>query len=99
MTAPAAENWHLQGDWFDSCKCTIPCPCTFAQSPTYGDCDGVLVWHIREGNYGDTALDGLNVVMLGYFAGNPWRVARYVRRAPAWDGDHGHGGRADHRPV
>lgn len=73
MTAPAAEKWHLHGDWFDSCKCTIPCPCTFAQPPTYGG-DGVLVWHIRDGHYGDTALDGLNVVMLGYFAGIPGRV-------------------------
>lgn len=72
MTAPAIEKWRLQGDWFDACKCTIPCPCTFAQPPTYGDCDGVLLWHIREGAYGSVALDGLNVVMLGYFAGNPW---------------------------
>src|ERR671923_1019311 len=72
MTAPAAEKWHLRGDWFDSCKCAIPCPCTFAQPPTYGDCDGVLLWHIREGNYGETNLDGLNVAMLGSFVGNIW---------------------------
>ncbi|MFF5975618.1 DUF1326 domain-containing protein [Streptomyces sp. NPDC012769] len=65
-------RWHLVGDWFDTCKCTIPCPCTFAQPPTFGDCEGVLVWHIREGTYGDVRLDGLNVVMLGSFTGNPW---------------------------
>src|SRR5262249_34037828 len=68
MTAPAAEKWHLRGDWFDACKCAIPCPCTFAQPPTYGDCDGVLLWHVRAGNYGDIALDGLNVVMIGSYA-------------------------------
>ncbi|MEU1896680.1 DUF1326 domain-containing protein [Streptomyces pristinaespiralis] len=65
-------RWHLAGDWFDVCKCAIPCPCTFAQPPTYGDCEGVLAWHIREGNFGDVRLDDLNVVMLGSFVGNPW---------------------------
>jgi len=61
-----------RGDWFDVCKCAIPCPCTFAQAPTYGDCEGVLAWYIREGNYGDVRVDGLNVVGLGSFEGNIW---------------------------
>ncbi|MFE9105576.1 DUF1326 domain-containing protein [Actinomadura geliboluensis] len=65
-------RWHVAGDWFDVCKCTIPCPCTYAQSPTYGDCDGVLAWRIREGRYGEVPLDGLNVLMLGSFVGNVW---------------------------
>ena len=34
--------WHLEGDWFDVCKCTVPCPCTFAQAPSEGDCEGIL---------------------------------------------------------
>lgn len=67
-----ATRWHLTGDWFDVCKCAIPCPCTFAQPPTYGDCEGVMVWHIREGYYGDVRLDGLNVLMLASFTGNVW---------------------------
>ncbi|GAA1383436.1 DUF1326 domain-containing protein [Kitasatospora putterlickiae] len=65
-------RWHVAGDWFDTCKCAIPCPCTFAQPPTFGDCDGIMAWHIREGTYGDVRLDGLNVLMVGYFVGNPW---------------------------
>jgi len=65
-------EWRVTGDWFDVCKCGIPCPCTFAEAPTYGDCDGVLAWHIREGRYGDVQLDGLNVVALGHFEGNLW---------------------------
>ena len=71
-TSPA---WRLVGDWFDTCKCAIPCPCTFAQPPTEGDCEGVLVWHIREGRYGDVRLDGLNFLMLGSFTGNIWAGA------------------------
>jgi hypothetical protein len=65
-------QWHVAGDWFDVCKCTIPCPCTFAQAPSEGDCEGVLAWHIGEGRYGDVPLDGLNVVALGAFEGNVW---------------------------
>ena len=45
-------SWHVVGDWFDVCKCRIPCPCTFAQAPSEGDCDGILAWHVRQGSYG-----------------------------------------------
>jgi hypothetical protein len=44
-------KWRVAGDWFDVCKCAIPCPCTFAEAPTYGDCEGILAWHIRDGEY------------------------------------------------
>jgi hypothetical protein len=64
--------WQLAGDWFDVCNCAIPCPCTFAQAPTYGECEGVLAWHIRDGNFGDVRLDGLNVLMVSSFVGNIW---------------------------
>lgn len=68
----AIPSWNLSGDWFDVCKCNIPCPCTFAQTPTYGDCDGVLVYHIKKGQYGEIPLNGLNVLALSYFKGNIW---------------------------
>ncbi|ORT59323.1 DUF1326 domain-containing protein [Streptomyces sp. CB03238] len=72
QTPKTIPRWHIKGDWFDTCKCNVPCPCTFAQTPTFGDCDGVLAWHIREGSYGDVVLDDLNVLMLGSFVGNVW---------------------------
>lgn len=65
-------RWNLSGDWFDVCKCNIPCPCTFAQSPSYGDCEGVLAYHINKGQYGEITLDGLNVLALADFRGNIW---------------------------
>jgi hypothetical protein len=69
-------QWRVEGDWFDVCKCDIPCPCEFARTPTYGDCDGILVWHVRKGVYGGVPLDDLNVVALGYFKGNLWAGAK-----------------------
>ena len=65
-------RWHITGDWFDTCNCAVPCPCTFAQPPTDDNCEGVLAWHIRHGRYGDVPLDGLSVVALGTFRGNIW---------------------------
>jgi len=69
-------QWQAEGDWFDVCKCDIPCPCEFARAPTYEECDGILVYHIRRGNYGDVPLAGLNAVALGYFNGNVWEGAK-----------------------
>lgn len=63
-------EWHVKGDWFDVCNCNIPCPCTFAQAPSYGACEGVLAWHISEGRYGDVQLAGLSLIMLETFEGN-----------------------------
>jgi hypothetical protein len=66
------SNWWMKGDWFDVCSCNIPCPCGFAQAPTNNHCDGVLAYHIREGEYGNVKLDGFNVLALGSFDGNLW---------------------------
>jgi hypothetical protein len=41
-----------------------------------------LSWHIDEGHFGETRLDGLDVVLAGFYsddeAGSPWQVALYV---------------------
>jgi hypothetical protein len=77
-TAAAASTigkipkWKVIGDWFDVCKCSIPCPCEFAQTPTYGDCEGILAYNIKKGNYGETSLDDLNVILVTSFEGNIW---------------------------
>lgn len=65
-------QWHVAGEWFDACNCTIPCPCSWAQPPTQTFCEGVLAWHVREGTYGDVPLAGLNLVIIGRFEGSLW---------------------------
>ena len=69
-------EWRLAGDWFDICSCNIPCPCEFAQPPTNNSCQGMLVWHIRQGRFGDVQLDGFNLLALGGFEGNLWAGAK-----------------------
>jgi hypothetical protein len=65
-------NWRVSGDWFDVRKCDIPCPCTFAQTTTYGDCDGIMAYHIKKVRYGEITPDDLNVLVLDSFKGNVW---------------------------
>lgn len=65
-------SWWMRGDWFDVCSCNIACPCEFAQPPTNNHCEGVLAYHVREGDYGGTPLDGLNVLAVSEFTGNIW---------------------------
>ena len=77
--ADSIPRWHLAGDWFDICSCNIPCPCEFAQPPTNNACQGLLVWHIRDGHYGELRLDGFNLLALGAFEGNIWAGETKVR--------------------
>jgi hypothetical protein len=67
-----AESWKVKGDWFDVCRCRVPCGCTFAQAPDEEECDGILAWHVNEGSYGDVDLAGLNVAAVAHFKGNVW---------------------------
>jgi hypothetical protein len=67
-----AEAWRLKGDFIDFCKCAVPCPCTFGQAPTEGDCDGIIGFRFREGNYGDVDLSGVKVAAFMHFEGNIW---------------------------
>jgi hypothetical protein len=76
MNAPVPE-WRLQGDWWDVCNCNIGCPCVFSSPPSYGFCEGVLTWLIREGHYGNVKIDsGLAVVLVIHFEGTVFEKNR-----------------------
>jgi hypothetical protein len=49
-TAANIPKWTASGDWFDVCRCNVPCPCEFAQAPTYDDCDGIMAYNIKKGS-------------------------------------------------
>jgi hypothetical protein len=63
------ESWSMQGATFGPCNCDWGCPCNFDAPPTYGHCDGIYVWAVRKGNYGDVGLDGLNFAWAGHSPG------------------------------
>ncbi|HET8995283.1 MAG TPA: DUF1326 domain-containing protein [Acetobacteraceae bacterium] len=74
-------EWKLNGTYFETCNCEAACPCVFTSPPTEGDCTALVAWHIREGSFGETRLDGLNVALAihapGTMVETKWKVAAY----------------------
>ena len=56
-------KWHIKADYVEVCNCDYGCPCNFNGFPTYGFCRALVLFSIREGNYGDTKLDGIDVIV------------------------------------
>jgi hypothetical protein len=63
----------MRGDAFEACSCNVTCPCNFASDPTLGFCEVIVAWRIQEGLYGNTRLDGLNLVQYVRMPGNLWQ--------------------------
>lgn len=55
-------NWHMKIDYVETCNCDYGCPCNFDGFPTYGFCRALVLYHIREGTYGNEKLDNLDVI-------------------------------------
>jgi|SRR3990172_5172081 len=78
-----APQWSISGDYFEACNCESICPCVLLADPSQGDCELTIAWHIENGHYGQTRLDGLNVAGVFYTPGNmvsgpKWRAALYL---------------------
>ena len=63
MTHP---TWHIHGLLFENCSCQLVCPAhiSFKQNCTNERCTGHWSFHIDEGRYKNTLLNGLNVVIV-----------------------------------
>src|ERR671923_2278399 len=61
--------YRLSGTYVAHCDCQQICPCAMDGPPTGrdGQCHGLLVFQVRDGNLDDTDLSGVNVAM-GYMA-------------------------------
>jgi hypothetical protein len=77
-----STSWKVSGTYFEACNCETVCPCIYLGAPTSGQCTAVVAWHINQGSYGETKLDGLNVVLAVYSPGpmlkSKWQVALYL---------------------
>ena len=80
--------WQITGDYFENCNCDVVCPCLFSPNPpltsqpTAGACEVAFIFHIDQGKYDATPLDGLNVALMvrtpGPMAQGNWSVALYL---------------------
>jgi hypothetical protein len=64
--------WRMSGTYVASCSCNLICPCPADGPPTSADgqCHGVGVFHIADGNLDDTDLSGVNVALVNLFPAN-----------------------------
>ncbi|HLW69907.1 MAG TPA: DUF1326 domain-containing protein [Candidatus Binataceae bacterium] len=54
--------WHISADYMESCNCDFGCPCNFSGLPSGGRCEALVGYHIRQGNYGDVNLGGVDFI-------------------------------------
>ena len=59
MTFLSSPPWRLEAEYLQSCNCDYGCPCNFNALPTYGNCEALLGYYIRKGNFGKTNLGGV----------------------------------------
>ena len=57
-----AQEWAINGSYTESCSCNPTCPCHFGSAPTLGHCQGIGLFEIEKGHYGDVKLDGVSIV-------------------------------------
>jgi hypothetical protein len=60
----AVLSWRVRGEQVASCNCAWGCPCQFEALPTYGRCESLAVFGIREGHFGETPLDGVRFAQI-----------------------------------
>lgn len=76
------SNWNIKGTYVEACDCEAVCPCIFWSPPTNGTCTAMVGWHIDQGSFDGTTLDGLNAALLAHSPGHMkdgnWKVALYV---------------------
>ncbi len=80
-------SWRIAGTYVASCSCNLICPCPTDGPPTGpdGQCRGVAVFHIAEGNLDGADLGGVNLGLVNLFpsnltAGN-WKLGIVVDEA------------------
>src|SRR6266542_2259944 len=75
-------SYKVEGDYFESCTCTVSCPCIFLAPATEEACDVLFAWHIKGGEMDKVNLDDLNVVLATHSPHNMtkdgWKVTLYL---------------------
>lgn len=76
--------WRISGTYVATCSCNLICPCPVDGPPTSadGECRGVLVFQVADGNLDDTDLSGTTFALCNHFpsnltAGN-WKLGTVV---------------------
>ena len=62
--------WRMKGQYLKNCSCKAFCTCDADGDPSPNDfCEGVIAWHVDEGNFDQIDLSGLNFGAAFHFPG------------------------------
>ncbi len=61
------KKYSLKGHMLSGCNCDWGCPCNFEIAPSYGNCEGVYMWHVESGSYDGISLDGTTFGQFGLY--------------------------------
>ncbi len=74
--------WRMTGELMETCSCNVTCPCNFGGGPTQSPCEAIFGFRIQEGNYGNTPLNGLNLMLYARIPGllyeGNWTLGVYL---------------------
>lgn len=59
MSDTSSTQWQMEAEYLQSCNCDYGCPCNFNSLPTYGNCEALVAYKIRKGNFGNIKLDNV----------------------------------------
>jgi hypothetical protein len=64
--------WRISGTYLATCSCQLLCPCPTDGPPTGpdGQCQGNLVFDVRDGNLDDVDLGGTRIALVNIFPSN-----------------------------
>lgn len=65
-------NWHIEGQYMETCNCTYLCPCissNLTAKPTEDDCKAAVALTIEKGEKDGVNLDGLSFIVLMHSPG------------------------------
>ena len=80
-------SWKLEGSYFETCSCTVVCPCTasLAFGATYDRCKVVLVFNVNNGDVDGTDVSGLTVAAVAdtpkVMTDGNWRLGVFIDAA------------------
>lgn len=65
-------NWHLGGEYMETCNCAFLCPCitsNLAARPTEGDCKAAIGMRVDTGEKDGVKLDGVSFIVMMHAPG------------------------------
>ena len=80
-------SWKLEGSYFETCSCTVVCPCTasLAFGATYDRCKVTLVFNVKNGEVDGTDVSGLTVAAVAdtpkVMTDGNWRLGVFIDAA------------------